>query len=61
MSGAHTFELPGVNIGDKVWLDAATPNAPVLTATDNGEAPWGVVTHIHRDDRVVVLTNTIGA
>lgn len=56
MFGGHLFELAGGEVGDPVYFDAA---AKELTLTATGNKLWGAVTHLHRDDQVVILTQAI--
>lgn len=55
MFGGHLFELAGADVGDAVYIDSAGE----LTLTASGNSLWGAVTHLHRDDLVVVLTQAI--
>lgn len=52
--GGHLFELPGAAVGDAVYIKDGE-----LTLTASGGKLWGAVTHLHRDDQVVVLTQAI--
>ena len=55
MFGGHVFKIPGAAVGNAVYIDS---NGDLtLTATNN--KLWGAVTHLHRDDYVVVLTQAI--
>lgn len=53
--GGHLFELAGAEVGDPVYITAAGE----LTLTASGNKLWGAVTHLHRDDQVVILTQPI--
>lgn len=53
--GGHLFVLAGAGVGDPVYITAAG----ALTATASGNKLWGAVTHTHRDDKVVILTQSI--
>ena len=55
MFGGHLFELAGAEVGDAVYIDGSGD----LTTTASGNKLWGAVTHIHRDDQVVILTQAI--
>lgn len=52
--GGHLFELPGASVGDAVYIKDGA-----LTLTATGAKLWGAVTHLHRDDQVVILTQAI--
>lgn len=53
--GGHLFELEGAAVGDAVYITAAKE----LSLTASGNKLWGAVTHLHRDDQVVILTQAI--
>ena len=53
--GGHLFELTGAAVGDAVYITGAK----ALTLTASGNKLWGAVTHLHRDDQVVILTQAI--
>lgn len=53
--GGHLYKLAGAEVGDAVYITSAG----VLTLTDSGNKLWGAVTHEHRDDQVVILTQAI--
>lgn len=55
MFGGHLFELAGAQVGDAVYITSAGE----LTKTASGNKLWGAVTHLHRDDQVVILTQAI--
>lgn len=55
MFGGHLFELAGAAVGDAVYITSAG----ALTTTASGNKLWGAVTHLHRDDQVVILTQAI--
>ena len=53
--GGHLYKLAGAAVGDAVYITSA--GALSLTAASN--KLWGAVTHLHRDDQVVILTQPI--
>ena len=53
--GGHLFELVGAEVGDAVYITSGGD----LTLTSSGNKLWGAVTHLHRDDQVVILTQPI--
>ena len=53
--GGHLFELAGAGVGDPVYITGAG----ALSLTASGNKLWGAVTHLHRDDQVVILTQPI--
>lgn len=53
--GGHLYELEGAEVGDAVYITAAG----ALSLTASGNKLWGAVTHLHRDDQVVILTQAI--
>lgn len=55
MFGGHLYELAGAAVGDAVYITSAGD----LTTTASGNKLWGAVTHLHRDDQVVILTQAI--
>ena len=54
MFGGHLFKLVGAKVGDAVYIKDGD-----LTLTATGAKLWGAVTHLHRDDQVVILTQAI--
>lgn len=54
MFGGHLFELADATVGDAVYIKDGA-----LTLTATGAKLWGAVTHLHRDDQAVVLTQAI--
>lgn len=54
MFAGHLFTLPGAAVGDAVYI-----KDKALTLTAAGGKLWGAVTHLHRDDQVVILTQAI--
>lgn len=55
MFGGHLYELAGAEVGDAVYITSGG----ALTLTASGNSLWGAVTHEHRDDQVVILTQAI--
>lgn len=55
MFGGHLYELAGAEVGDPVYIDSSGD----LTLTASGNKLWGAVTHEHRGDQVVILTQAI--
>ena len=55
MFGGHLFELAGAEVGDPVYITSGGE----LTLTAGSNKLWGAVTHQHRDDQVVILTQAI--
>lgn len=53
--GGHLVTLAGATVGQAVYITGA--GALTLTATSN--KLFGAVTHLHRDNQVVVLTQSI--
>lgn len=53
--GGHLYELAGGEVGDAVYITGAG----ALSLTASGNKLWGAVTHLHRDDQVVILTQPI--
>lgn len=53
--GGHLYELAGAEVGDPVYITGAGE----LSLTASGNKLWGAVTHLHRDDQVVILTQPI--
>lgn len=53
--GGHLFKLEGAEVGDAVYITSGGD----LTLTASGNKLWGAVTHLHRDDQVVILTQPI--
>ena len=54
MFGGHKFKLAGAKVGDPVYIKDGA-----LTLTASGGNLWGAVTHLDRDDFVVILTQAI--
>lgn len=56
--GGHLFEITGggaADVGDPVYITSAGN----LSLTASGNKLWGAITHKHRGDEVVVLTQAI--
>lgn len=53
--GGHLFTLAGATVGQAVYITGAG----ALTLTVGSNKLFGAVTHLHRDNKVVILTQSI--